>query len=143
MSEFFIKGGFPALNDLIDVHMGWCNFCVGSIPHCEKASHCSLRNAVQELHQLPDLVRDAMAWRSCQGSISRVLEGFDKGVFVRSPFGDSDNGWGIRLVPYISALAVLRNSIPVQDATPTNAEPEAKAEHEAEQGAQISRPEPT
>jgi|SRR5665213_2117330 len=42
----------------------------------------------------------------CQ-AIATVLEGFDKGVFVRDVTGDGDSGWGVRLLPYISALATL------------------------------------
>ena len=47
----------------------------------------------------------ATAWRD---AVAKVLEGFDRGIFVRSTDDDGDAGWVVRLLPYITALAVLR-----------------------------------
>jgi hypothetical protein len=44
---------------------------------------------------------------SPQEAAQKVIEGFDKGVFVRDPAGDGDPAWAIKLFPYLRALAVL------------------------------------
>ena len=43
-------------------------------------------------------------------AIDKVLEGFDKGLFVRNTFGDSDPSWAVKLAPYLVALGVLAAS---------------------------------
>ena len=39
-----------------------------------------------------------------------ILEGFDKGIFVRSIQEDDDPAWLIRLLPYIKALADAKSA---------------------------------
>lgn len=39
---------------------------------------------------------------------AKVVEGFDTQVFVRNTRGDNKPEWSIRLLPYLSALAVLK-----------------------------------
>jgi len=39
-----------------------------------------------------------------------MLDGFEKKIFVRSIDGDDKPGWAIDLLPYISALARLRQA---------------------------------
>ena len=46
---------------------------------------------------------------------SKVCEGFDKGVFVRSTKGDDNSGWSLLLMPYIQALAALAPAPPSED----------------------------
>jgi len=38
-------------------------------------------------------------------TLKTILAGFEKGVFVRSTEGDHDPTWGLKLVPYMRALA--------------------------------------
>ncbi len=38
-----------------------------------------------------------------------TLDGFDAGVFCRDISKDMESGWAIRALPYISALAKLKN----------------------------------
>lgn len=40
-------------------------------------------------------------------AIAKVIEGFDRGVFVRDTTYDYESGWATEAVPYIQALAVL------------------------------------
>jgi hypothetical protein len=39
---------------------------------------------------------------------SKLLEGFERGVFVRSTEYDADGDWAIRAFPYIQALGALK-----------------------------------
>ena len=39
--------------------------------------------------------------------VLKILEGFDKGIFVRNTDGDSAPDWAIKLFPYIAALGRL------------------------------------
>jgi hypothetical protein len=41
------------------------------------------------------------------GNVAKVLEGFDKGVFVRDISHDHDRDWAIRALPYLVALGRL------------------------------------
>jgi len=45
-----------------------------------------------------------------------VLDGFDKGIFVRSTQGDDKPGWAIDLMPYLAALGRLAKALEVPDA---------------------------
>lgn len=40
-----------------------------------------------------------------------VLCGFDEGVFVRDVSRDHENGWGVRMLPYLAALGRLKAHI--------------------------------
>ena len=40
-------------------------------------------------------------------AIDKVVEGFEKSIFVRNTEDDFKSGWGIRLAPYLQALAIL------------------------------------
>jgi hypothetical protein len=40
-------------------------------------------------------------------AIHKVLEGFDKEVFIRNTAGDTESAWALKLFPYLRALAVL------------------------------------
>lgn len=40
--------------------------------------------------------------------IEKVVEGFDKGIFVRSTAEDTEAGWAMKLAPYLAALAALQ-----------------------------------
>ncbi len=42
-----------------------------------------------------------------QAAAAKVVEGFDKGIFVRNTLTDTDPNWVMRLVPYMQALALL------------------------------------
>lgn len=44
-------------------------------------------------------------------AIRKVLEGFDKGVFVRNIERDADPAWAVKLLAYLGALAVLRRHV--------------------------------
>jgi hypothetical protein len=43
--------------------------------------------------------------------VALVLEGFDKGLFVRSTDGDSESGWAMKWLPYLGALARLQEAV--------------------------------
>jgi hypothetical protein len=58
-------------------------------------------------------------------AIAKVLEGFDTGVFVRSTDGDADPQWAMKLLPYIQALATLKEAL--QRAEQAMQEDETKA----------------
>ena len=45
-------------------------------------------------------------------AIVKVLEGFEKELFVRNTARDSERLWGIELAPYLIALARLQKEIP-------------------------------
>jgi hypothetical protein len=38
---------------------------------------------------------------------TKICEGFDKGIFIRSTSGDGESTWAIKLFPYLQALAVF------------------------------------
>ncbi len=48
--------------------------------------------------------------RKLDDAIDKVLEGFEKRVFVRNIEGDGQPDWAIRLLPYFQALAILQNA---------------------------------
>lgn len=66
-----------------------------------------------------------MVWVADQGgtdaetreAISKVMEGFDRGVFVRNTVGDGDPAWAVKLFPYLRALGVLQR---LTDIEPTD-----------------------
>lgn len=46
-------------------------------------------------------------------AIAKVLEGFEKGVFVREIKTDHQTGWAIKIAEYIAALGVLAHHVEV------------------------------
>lgn len=48
--------------------------------------------------------------RDLLDAIAKVLEGFDKGIFLRDVGADTEPGWSLRLAPYITALAMLQRA---------------------------------
>jgi len=45
-----------------------------------------------------------------RADVAKVLEGFDIGVFVRNTGDDYSDGWAMKILPYIAALARLAKS---------------------------------
>lgn len=41
-------------------------------------------------------------------AIVMIMEGFKKGIFVRSTKGDNAPDWAINFLPYVGALAILQ-----------------------------------
>jgi hypothetical protein len=46
--------------------------------------------------------------------VAKVLEGFDRGIFVRDVSYDGESGWAVRLLPYLAALGRLRDAVPTE-----------------------------
>ncbi len=44
-------------------------------------------------------------------AVRTVLEGFDQGIFIRDTSRDHEPGWGIKLLPYLRAMAVLQKAV--------------------------------
>lgn len=53
----------------------------------------------------------ADAYQKAKDAARTVLEGFDKGIFQRNIDGDHVEGWAMKLLPYIAALAELQKWI--------------------------------
>lgn len=82
-------------------------------PYVVKQHISELRNRlVDEYRARFALQEEVDAWRKrCPKFIEAartVIKGFSEGVFTRSTVGDSDPMWGLKLVPYIKALAELK-----------------------------------
>ena len=43
--------------------------------------------------------------------VAKVVEGFEKGVFVRDTSRDHESDWAIRVFPYLAALARLAEDL--------------------------------
>ena len=43
-------------------------------------------------------------------AIKTVLRGFEEGVFVRSTDRDGEDGWAMRMLPFMLALSTLREA---------------------------------
>ncbi len=50
-------------------------------------------------------------YAAIRSDIAIVLDGFGKGVFIRSTENDSDPGWAIKLMPYLTALGRLAKEL--------------------------------
>lgn len=46
-----------------------------------------------------------------QQLLAIILDGFEKGVFVRSILNDDQSDWAIRCVPYLRALALAQEVV--------------------------------
>ncbi len=44
-------------------------------------------------------------------NIALLLEGFDRGIFVRNTLGDNDPRWAIQTLPYLRAMAKLKIAV--------------------------------
>lgn len=55
------------------------------------------------------------ACASLRTALEAILQGFDRGVFVRSTDGDSDPAWAIKLFPYVKALADAKHALALPD----------------------------
>jgi hypothetical protein len=44
-------------------------------------------------------------------AIATILDGFDKGIFVRDISGDGDSAWPVKFVPYALALGKLTKAL--------------------------------
>ena len=80
---------------------------VCDVPDCGKPASLEwpmLGRRVCHEHRARDSERLAAA-------AQKVLEGFDCGVFGRDTTGDSSSGWALKLLPYIAALAELREAV--------------------------------
>lgn len=44
-------------------------------------------------------------------ALKRILEGFDRGAFVRTVVNDDKSDWAIQCVPYLRALALAQQAI--------------------------------
>ncbi len=50
-------------------------------------------------------------------NIEKVIEGFDKEMFIRNVSFDPGPGWAIKLLPYLAALLSLRVAVSEQRST--------------------------
>lgn len=57
-------------------------------------------------------------------AIAEVLEGFERGIFVRSIGDDANASWAIKLFPYIRALGILQAHLDAARSAATDAETE-------------------
>lgn len=68
-------------------------------PHCNE--HCTTRG----LLELLDAEREKNAKLAEAGA--KIVEAFERHLFVRNTQGDSDRAFAIRFAPYLLALAVF------------------------------------
>jgi hypothetical protein len=54
-----------------------------------------------------------MSREELERNIKLVLEGFERGLFVRGTSGDGDPAWAIKLMPYLVALGKLAKEVEV------------------------------
>ena len=71
------------------------------------ALYADVPEHVRELRRKMDRVTTL-----CQ-AVSIVIEGFDKGIFVRDVTGDTDTWWAVRVLPYVSALATMKELVEI------------------------------
>ena len=79
--------------------------CFMACERCGEENDCSDMDAVMFARKaLAALTASPPSAPEEREDIAKVLEGFDKGVFVRSTDNDHESGWAVKLLPYIGAL---------------------------------------
>jgi hypothetical protein len=61
-------------------------------------------------------------------AIRKVLEGFDKGVFLRNTANDALPDWAIKQSPYLTALAILSEYLTLKQLAAMDAKAETPDE---------------
>lgn len=87
----------PITNQLDDY--GWCTACE---KHCQAVPQPSAAVAESAAPTAAEIREAAL----------KILEGFDRGVFVRNTAKDHESDWAIKAFPYLRALAVLARLLP-------------------------------
>ena len=70
----------------------------------EKILNHSMHQDRMKTHELNVLVKEN---RAGQDAARAVLDGFDKGVFLRNTVNDKSDEWAIQALPFVAALAKL------------------------------------
>lgn len=53
---------------------------------------------------------DELTQGEIHAAVRTVLDGFERGVFVRSTANDDDPAWAIKVFPYLRALAIIQEA---------------------------------
>jgi hypothetical protein len=96
-----------AIREELDELRAWRINVTSALRREGGALYADVPEHVRELRRKMDRVTTL-----CQ-AVSIVIEGFDKGIFVRDVTGDTDTWWAVRVLPYVSALATMKELVEI------------------------------
>jgi hypothetical protein len=97
----------PCTREELDELRAWRINVTSALRREGGALYADVPEHIRELRRKMDRVT-----MLCQ-AVRVVLEGFDKNIFVRDVTGDTDTWWAVRVLPYVSALATMKNLVEI------------------------------
>jgi hypothetical protein len=75
---------------------------------CAENAGCDQCDDVRKFSALADALESVAKERDAlRETGAKVVEGFERRLFIRNTQGDGDSAWAIKFAPYLAALATL------------------------------------